>query len=83
MTDITLPNGNTLTPYHDGYIQVAVDIDVHDLIANDLEGVLDLMSEAATGSPLLMDINFIATEVRGDNTIRFIVTGDPSAILEG
>ena len=77
----TLANGQLVKLDKYGYIQVPVDVGLDELVNNDLEGVLDLMSEAACGSPCLMDISFTALEVVGDNTVRFIVTGDPCAAL--
>ena len=40
------------------YIRGIVKVELSDMIENDLEGFLDLISEKLTGSPLLMDIGY-------------------------
>jgi hypothetical protein len=58
-----------------GWVRGVIPLDLSDLIDNDLEGVLDLMSERLTGGPLLSDISY---RVRGHdgNTLHIEVEGD-------
>ena len=70
------------------------EIDAHlsDLIDNDLEGFLDLISEKATETPMLMDLNYgiagVAPGAGGivdgleTDGIRLWVAGDCSAIFD-
>lgn len=58
----------------------AVEISLHDLIDNDLEGILDLLSEKATGSPLLQDITYRVVGCVPPHTLYIEVDGDDSAI---
>jgi len=51
---------------------IAVGID--EMIDNDLEGFLDLISDRV-GHPLLMDIGYKAVAINDDGTIRLKVTG--------
>ena len=56
-----------------------VEVDLHEIIDNDLEGLLDILSERATGSPLLMDISYRIVGHEND-TLKIEVDGDISAI---
>jgi hypothetical protein len=76
----TAPNGRQYTPNRQGYITGTVAIDLGDVIDGDLEAFLDLLSEALTGSGLLMDINYRLVGVDDDHTMRLEVTGDPQQI---
>jgi hypothetical protein len=53
----------------------AVTVDLADLIDNDLEGVLDLVSERAIGSVLLQNIDLTPTSINTDQTIQMRITG--------
>jgi hypothetical protein len=55
------------------------EIDLADVIDLDLEGFLDLISERAFGSILLMDVTYAVAGVTGD-TLRLNVAGDTSNI---
>lgn len=58
-----------------------VRVSLCDVIDNDLEGFLDILSEGLTGSPLLMDINYNVDHNEDDDLIIY-VTGDASEIIE-
>jgi hypothetical protein len=58
-----------------------VEVDLSEIIDTDLEGFLDILSERATGSPLLMDISYRIVSVEND-TLKIEVDGDTSAIEE-
>lgn len=59
-----------------------VEVDLHDLIDNDLDNVLDLLSKKATGSPLLMDITYRVVGCKPPSTLYIEVDGDDSEIEE-
>lgn len=60
-----------------------VAVDPTDLIDNDSDGILDLLSERLTGGPLLTDITYeMAGFNDGDNTLRFKVVGDGAQVVE-
>ena len=56
-----------------------VQVDLREIIENDLEGFLDILSERATGSSLLMDISYRILSVE-NNSLMIEVDGDPSEI---
>lgn len=58
-----------------------VDVSLSDIINHDLEGFLDLLSEKATGTVLLMDIQYEIIEHR-PASLTLKVTGDDSMIQE-
>lgn len=78
---ITAGNGREFTTDKNGYISGEVPVHLSDLIGLDLEGALDMFSERLTGGELLMDIDYNAVRVEGDQVI-VEVSGDPSMILE-
>jgi hypothetical protein len=59
-----------------------VEVSLHDLIDNDLDHILDLLSEKATGSPLLQDITYRVVGCVPPHTLYIEVDGDDSAIDE-
>ena len=65
----------------DGYVTGNVPVDASDLIDNDLEGVLDLLSEKLVGTTSGMNINYQPVAVLPDGTISMSVTLDPTLIL--
>ncbi len=65
----------------EGFVTIEVAVDLSDIISSDLEGFLDLISEAATGSPLLMDITYNMIRVTALGALQILVTGDVSEIL--
>lgn len=79
---ITLTNGKTVELDADGYIEVKVEVGLNELIDADLEGFLDLVSEKATGTSLLMDVNYHLNRVVDKYTVELVVTGDPAECLE-
>ncbi len=52
--------------------------DLDDLVGADYEEFLDMLSERATGSILLMDISYGAISVRNDGSLIVWVEGDTS-----
>lgn len=65
----------------DGYVTGAVSVSPSDLIDNDLEGVLDILSERLTGTDLLEDISYRVIGA-ADDMIHVEVTGNPVSVLE-
>lgn len=67
----------------EGNITGVVLMDLETFIDNDLDGVLDLLSGALTGSPLLMQVEYTVVGVKSQdsNTLFVQVSGDPSEIL--
>ena len=57
-------------------------VHLSDIIDNDLEGFLDLLSEKLIGSPLLMDINYDVVDSTAEVCIIIKVRGDVPEILE-
>lgn len=55
---VKLPNGVLASMDESGYITTVIQMDLSTLIDNDLESVLDFMSNAAIGSELLNNINY-------------------------
>lgn len=64
----------------DGYVSGVVTVDLSEFIDNDIEGVLDILSERLTDSPLLSDINYEVVGHDGD-TLHVKVTGDIVEII--
>lgn len=64
------------------YLSGNIIVDQNEMIDNDLEGFLDLISERLTGSPLLMDIDYKPIDVLEDGRIIFRARGDVSSILD-
>lgn len=62
------------------HYEIIVDLD--DILGEDLEDVLDMLSERATGSILLSDISYGAQRVLDDGTLVLWVKGDTSMIDE-
>lgn len=65
----------------DDYIEGVIAVDIEDLINNDLEGVLDMLSEQLTNSYLLMSMGYEVVGHEG-NTLHMKVWGDVSMIIE-
>lgn len=65
----------------EGWIRATVDVCVSELIGNDLEGVLDLLSERACDSALLMNIRYRVLGHTGD-TLRMEVVGDATEVAD-
>lgn len=58
-----------------------VQVELHEIIDYNLEGFLDLISERACKSPLLMDISYRVVGHDGD-TLTIEVTSDDSMVNE-
>jgi len=76
------PSGGEVDVSEDGYIEVDVVLDLSDIIHNDLEGFLDLLSMAATDTEILMDVNYTMKMVNNLGGLEFTVSGDVTEILE-
>lgn len=63
------------------YIRGIVKVELSDLIENDLDGFLDLISEKLTRSPLLMDIGYEPVSV-SEEGLYLLVSGDVSEICD-
>jgi len=64
----------------DTYVEGVVVVDLSDIIDNDLEGFLDIISEKLCNSPLLMDSDYSIVGHTA-NSLLVKVTGDVSGIL--
>lgn len=73
----------TVCRYKDdnNYIRGIVKVELSDMIENDLDGFLDLISEKLTGSPLLMDIGYEPVSV-SEEGLYLLVSGDVSEICD-
>lgn len=71
---VKLPNGEVVSVDDNGFILVKVEVDLSEFIDNDLEGILDVLSERATGTEVLSDISYSVTGHHG-NTLEITVTG--------
>lgn len=79
MSYVKLPNQKIVRVDQNNFINVQVELELSDIINNDLEGVLDLLSEQATGSEVLSNITYTVVGHCG-NTLSVNVTGDISMI---
>ena len=67
----------------DGYISGVIEVELTDIIDNDFECFLDLVSEYLTDSNLLMNTQYELVGCDTDqSTVHLLVRGDPSEILE-
>lgn len=63
----------------DGWVEGLVRVEINELIRNDLEGFLDILSERLTGSGLLADINYSVQGYDGPkDEVVLLVSGDAS-----
>ncbi len=58
-----------------GFVKGYVTLHVSDIIENDYEQFLDLLSEGLVGHVCLMEISYSIVECDDDNSITFYVTG--------
>lgn len=65
----------------DGWIEGVIPVDLSTFTDNDLESLLDILSEQLTGSPLLSQISYHVVGHEG-NTLHIRVEGDISLILD-
>lgn len=79
---VTCPNNRTFQVDEFGYIQGEVAVDLNVFLANDLDSVADLVSEALTGSSGLLQVSW---QVVGHDPggLRLLVTGNPSGLVTG
>lgn len=65
----------------DNYIEGIVAVDLSEIIDNDYDGFIDLISEKLVGDVFLMDVEYSAVGCDGNDTIFIKVSGDASNIL--
>lgn len=65
----------------DNYIEGLIALSLSDMMASNFEDTLDKMSNALTGSPLLMDIQYRISGHLDGETIILTVSGDATDIL--
>jgi hypothetical protein len=78
---VTCPNKRVFQRDESGYITGEVAVDLGVFIDHLLEGVIDVLSEALTGSSLLMDVGWRVVGHDGD-TLGLLVSGDPSEVAQ-
>lgn len=72
-----------MTEEKDNYGEWEVTVHISEIINNDLEGFLDLLSELAVESTSLMDISYNVIGLgKEPNTLKIKVTGDKSQVDE-
>lgn len=71
---VKLPNEEIVEADENGFIAVQVEVDLSEIIDNNLEGVLDVLSEKATGTEVLSNISYSVVGHQG-NTLTVRVTG--------
>ena len=64
------------------YIEGVVTVELADMIDNDLEGFLDIISDKLCDSGLLMDSNYSVVGHRTNSTLLVKITGDVSIIID-
>lgn len=65
----------------EGSITVIVEVGLDELVDNDLEGVLDIISDKVLGSCLLMDFSYEVVGAASPQSLFMKVAGDPSQAL--
>jgi hypothetical protein len=65
-----------------GYIKGIVPIRLHHIIDTDADGFLDLISDALTGTELLLDMSYQVVGTLDNDAVLIEVKGDVSMILE-
>lgn len=66
----------------EGSITVIIEVGLDELTDNDLEGVLDIISDKVLGSCLLMGFSYEVSGVASPQSVYMKVTGDPSQALQ-
>lgn len=84
MTDrkFTTPTGEEVDVSEEGFISVDVVLCLSDIIHNDLEGFLDMLSMAATDTDILSEIHYTMNKVNNLGGLEFTVTGSIEFIRE-
>lgn len=72
---VKLPNDEVVLVDDNGFIQCIVEVDLSELIENDLGGFFNHLSELATGTDVLGEINYSVIGHRG-NTLEISVSGN-------
>lgn len=78
---VKLPNEKIVALDSDGFIHVKVEIELSSVIDTDGEGLLDTLSELATGSTLLSDISYKIVG-HSDDVLDMLVSGSVDGIRE-
>ena len=78
LTEIEISAQFTATGRVEGVIAVNLD----DLIEEDIESTLDLLSKSLTGTDLLGDIAYTAVGVTEEGLVLIKVNGDPAVLLD-
>lgn len=76
-----LPNGTILPVDDNGGIETVVNVYIGDFIENDLGGLNDIVSEKATGTPLLCDLSWKVVGHHGD-VLALKVRGGISMLID-
>jgi hypothetical protein len=76
---VKLPNANVVQVNELGFMSVVVPVEIWELISNDLEWVLDILSLKATGTTCLNNISYEVVRNTG-NTLYMRVTGQVDLI---
>lgn len=79
---VKLPNGLVTSVNEQGFVTTVIEMSLSSFVDNDLEGVLDLLSEKATGTELLSDISYKVVGHHG-NSLKVEVTGSIESIDDG
>ncbi len=82
MTSVKTPEEIIASRDEDNYVTGYVQLHISDVIDNDNEGFLNLLSESLVGNELLMDIQYDVVATTNNDEIIFKVTGDVSSILD-
>lgn len=64
------------------YVEGIIPVSLSNIIDNDLEGFLDIISEDLVGRPTLMDVNYSVVGHQDEWTVLIKVSGDASQILD-
>lgn len=76
-----VPSGARVEIDDDNRIETEIVIGLEDAVDHDLEGFLDLVSEAAVGSVTFMDFTYTVTGVTPEGALILTVEGDVSEII--
>lgn len=77
---VKLPNGNIVSLSKDGFFRVVVSVDMSEIIKNDLQGFLDILSDKATGTECLSDFSYSIVNHSGPKTLCIEVVGSADMI---
>jgi hypothetical protein len=77
----TLPNGVDVELNEANHGKVTAELELDAVVAGDWDSFYDALSEAATGYPLLQDIQYTLIGVR-EGRLVFEITGDFTDVVE-